>query len=431
MEVLVRQAERFPDLAILPVDGTGLEARDAALAHAIAEQCLRRWLTLRHVLSAYLNQPFDRLEPAMRAVLLAGSAQILLLERIPVHAAIDESVAWAKRRIRPGAAGMVNAVLRRVAGLKGRGTRRDSWTLGADEFPLEDGGVMVLSDRIMPRHAGQCLSVGASVPGGLMGGWVGREGQERAEALVRHCLCRAPILLNVAHGAALGDQRLAPHRAAGHAVWVGKANEIGPWLRDHPGLWVQDPGSAAPVGLTRGLDASRILDLCAGRGTKTRQLRARFPEAAIVATDIDDGRRADLAATFADDSSVRVVEPGDVRAAFPDGADLVLLDVPCTNTGVLARRIEARYRFSRDALQRLVATQREVLAMGVSLLGREGRVLYATCSLEREEGEDQAAWACEEFGLTLEAEERTDPAGTPGEGPDAYRDGAYAAMLRR
>src|SRR5690606_35613410 len=107
MRRLAAQAARFPTLDITPLDSAGLDGREQALAHAIYDAALRRWLTLEAVLNSFLKRPLRAAEPAAQAALLAGAAQILLLDRIPEHAAIDESVRWVKRGVgrRSAAAG--------------------------------------------------------------------------------------------------------------------------------------------------------------------------------------------------------------------------------------------------------------------------------------------------------------------------------------
>ena len=119
-------------------------------------------------------------------------------------------------------------------------------------------------------------------------------------------------------------------------------------LRDvldrHPDALVQDPTTSGAVRRTMGLSPGTILDYCAGRGTKTRQLAAVHPEARIIATDVDEVRFDALVELAADSPRIDVVEPDEARAMVGQ-IDLLVLDVPCSNTGVLPRRPEARLRF--------------------------------------------------------------------------------------
>src|SRR6185503_11286306 len=117
-------------------------------------------------------------------------------------------------------------------------------------------------------------------------------------------------------------------------------------------------------------------------GTKTRQLAQAHPAAEIIATDIDRERLRTLKETFADHDRVRVIDH-DRLMGYAGRADLVVVDVPCSNTGVLARRVEAKYRFSRESLKGLVDIQRQIIADSLRLLEpKSGRLLYATCSID-------------------------------------------------
>jgi len=191
------------------------------------------------------------------------------------------------------------------------------------------------------------------------------------------------------------------------------------WLAAHPLRRVQDAGSAEPLGLTASLHPRTIIDYCAGRGTKTRQACAMHPEAKVLAHDVDDDRLTALR---------DVVDRIDHAAMLDDsvmGCDLLVLDVPCSNSGTFARRPEARYRFNERTLQSLVTLQRRIMDGAAGLVGSGGYVLYATCSLEPEENAEQARYLAERCGGAVAAEKLTLPAG-PGE---AYRDGSYAALV--
>jgi 16S rRNA (cytosine967-C5)-methyltransferase len=131
-------------------------------------------------------------------------------------------------------------------------------------------------------------------------------------------------------------------------------------------------------------------------------------------------------------ANVEVVAYGDL-VNFSGKADLVLLDVPCSNTGVLARRVEARYRFDREHLDRLKGMQRQIIADSIRLLRRGSGscgILYSTCSLDQNENHEQAVWASRWHGLGLAREHVRQPEGLPGDGPERYSDGSYAVLLQ-
>jgi len=124
------------------------------------------------------------------------------------------------------------------------------------------------------------------------------------------------------------------------------------------------------------------------------------------------------------------VDPGEVTGWFGK-ADLVVLDVPCTNTGVLPRRPEARYRFTRARLDSLLELQREIAAGALPLLSPHGAVLYATCSLEPAENARQAEWLRRRGGLAVAVERQRFPEGRPGDPATAYVDGGFHSVAVR
>ena len=104
------QARRYPDFDLSSLDVSGLDDRDAALARAMEMTTLRRWLTLVTILDNKLAQPWEGLQPAVKAPLLVGSAQLLLLETIPDPAALNEAANWTKRHPQPRGGGLANAL---------------------------------------------------------------------------------------------------------------------------------------------------------------------------------------------------------------------------------------------------------------------------------------------------------------------------------
>lgn len=410
----------------MELDTSGLPEIEHSLAHAIYDAAIRRWLTLEFLLSAHLRQPFRELEPALQAALLSGAAQLVLFDRIPTHAAIDETVEWAKRRIRPGAGSMVNAVLRRVAESVGEAEDGLSPT-GLPVSPNRSRGLRGVS---FPDDKLARLAVATSMPETVLRRWRRQMSYEEARSACIHALAKPPTILNTLHTTALlPADSTEPHTDPGHAVWRGTHESLGTLLETRRDVWVQDPGSSGAVRSVAGGSPAVIGDLCAGQGTKTRQLAATFPEASIVATDVDRTRYTVLARTFAGHDRVRVLPPDEARSALIGAADLVLLDVPCSNTGVLGRRVEARYRATPAAIERLTSIQRQLIADSVPLLSPRGAILYATCSLEHAENEAIAAWATKWHDLVSKHERRVVPAAESG--PASSTDGAYSVVLTR
>ena len=249
-----------------------------------------------------------------------------------------------------------------------------------------------------------------------------------AKVQVAHMCVRPPIVLNIEHAREpLSSKIVGPHDQSGHAVFEAGGAALIKLMDQRSDVWVQDAASGEPVRLVNPLRPSRILDLCAGMGTKSRQMAMTWPESQIIATDKDPTRFNELRRVSSIHDNLSTVPFNQVQGPF----DLVLLDVPCTNTGVLARRVEARYRFTDEGLAELVDLQRDILRRGWSLLAPGGHLLYATCSAEPEEGEEQALWAISALGGELLRVHRRLPSGVLGDPPAGYSDGSYSALLRR
>lgn len=433
-----RRIRQFPELELGSLERThldpdsGVDSRDAALAGAIDHAIARRWLTLEALLAPRCRRGWDRVEPRLKAILMLGAAQLLFLDRVPEHAAIHSSVELARRLVRPGAAGITNAILRGIA----RDRVESVPTFDPDRrdlIPLADGTAWRMVSEVFDADPVRRLAAQTSVGPDLVARWYASFGSEAACRLALHTLVDAPIILT---GLPAPEPRadeptpmLVPHEEPGFFVFDAPRETLETLLRDHPGARVQDPVSARPVASTAGLAPRRILDACAGRGTKTRQLRGLHPGAEIVAAEIDQDRLGVLRRVVRGMKGVSAVawgELGRVNEPF----DLVVLDVPCSNTGVLPRRVEAKYRAGDATIGRLVDVQRQIIADALRLLAPGGHLLYATCSLEPAENEQQVQWMTRWHPLDLVDQARHEPRGRPGSPPTAYTDGGAHALLR-
>ena len=432
-ERLEAHAAAWPRLDPPREELPGLDPRDAGLARNIERQAVRRWLTLKAVLERQLTRPWSKVEAPLQAALLGGAAQLLLMDRIPEHAAVDETVEWAKRRLRPGAGGLVNAVLRGVSGL--RETRLAAEPFAAldaeacDTLPLEDGGGWRLRKPIFSASPPERLAQKTGLPLHLLLRWINRFGMSTARELAMHALAQPPI---VVHGLPAGTPGTIAIPGSDAAVWNGEHAALLETLAAHPAARVQDLSSARAVACTGALAPTLVVDACAGRGTKSLQLAQVHPQAEVVASEPDERRRASLRETAerarrAGVGRIRVAEGDDLRDLLGK-ADLLVLDVPCSNTGVLPRRVEAAHRMSPTSMEALVKLQRSIAESHLPLLKPGGALLYATCSLEPEENERQAEWLTARLGKVQPTVERLMPAGLPGGDPTSYRDGAFVAL---
>lgn len=394
----------------MSLDTHGLDGRDARLAEAIFRMTLQRWITVNFLIDRFLTNA--RIEAPLRAILAAASAQLVFMDRLPAHAVVDVAVEQAKRRIRPGAGGLVNAVLRKVAEIVAQRLPDEPWTLANNHIPGNLGTIRLSRQALLkPRRLERYLSVATSHPEGLVRHWLQRFGQEQATAILAHSLTHPPTFV---------------HDGGPVRMWTEDHEALSTYLAAGPDRWVQDPTSALAVGATTELAPKLIVDLCAGKGTKTRQLLATHREAKIIAADTDPQRFEVLRKSLAGESRVKVMPPN-LATQFAGQVELLLLDVPCSNTGVLARRPEAKYRYSEKSLASVIDLQRQIIEQGAPLLCGGGHLLYATCSIEPRENEQQTRWMAERFGWSRVNQHFT----LPGGDGETYHDGGYWAVLKK
>jgi len=423
-DALAQAAAQFPDLWPSPLSVEGLLPAEARLAQAIHRTVLQRWLTLEYLLNQVLSRRLRELEPALAGILLSGAAQLVFMERVPVYAVVDEAVSLAKARVRKKAGGLVNAVLRKIAAGVEAVEPGEPWEPATGAVPLETGRVR-LNGGWLPDPADrlQHLAVATSHSHALVQRWFDQFGSEQTTELCLHDLAHPPMIVAVEPG--FDSQQETSlwerHGEPGFLVWRGGYTELVRFLKEHPARRVQDPTASRAVASAKDLTPRSILDLCAGRGTKTRQLAVQHPEARVLATDIDPDRQRELQTLGAEMDNVEAV----AFDAVPTGPyDLVLLDVPCSNTGVLARRPEARYRFHRKHLRQLQAIQRGLIDTGLGHLAQGGYLLYTSCSIDPAENEQQRDYLAGQSLGQVVREAHTFPAGRD----NHYHDGAYHVL---
>jgi 16S rRNA (cytosine967-C5)-methyltransferase len=336
-----------------------LPERDRALARAIVGSVLRRLGTLRHLLAKLMERGPPREAPQLEAVLLTGAAQILFLQ-VPDHAAVDLAVRLTQAD-RPAAryAGLVNAVLRRLA--------RDG------------AGLLASLDAVM-----------LDTPDWLMRRWIGHYGEQTARAIAAAHAHEPALDLTVKR-----DPQGWAARLGGRALDTGSVRIVasGPVSQlagyEEGEWWVQDAAASLPVRLLcNGLGdvAGRaIADLCAAPGGKTAQLAAAG--AHVVAVDRSPARLARLRQNLARLKLQAEVVEADAAVWQGGPFDAVVLDAPCSSTGTIRRHPDVAWLKSEADLGKLTALQGRLLDAAVALLKPDGVLVYGTCSLEPEEGE--------------------------------------------
>ena len=210
-ERLAQHAQSWPRVDPPRDETPGLDARDASLARMIERQAVRRWFTLKALLERQLTRPWSKVEAPLQGALLGGAAQLFLMDRIPEHAAVDETVEWAKRRLRAGAGGLVNAVLRGVSAMRDERLAPTAFAStdpeACDTLPLEDGGGWKLHKAVFSASPPERLAQKTGLPLHLLLRWINRFGMAEARSLALHTLAQPPI---VVHGLPAGSAGTEP-----------------------------------------------------------------------------------------------------------------------------------------------------------------------------------------------------------------------------
>lgn len=401
---------------------SGLSARDRRFARELGYGCLRLRGRLDAELSSLVDRPLERLDPAVLNWLRLGLYQIREL-RVPSHAAVNEAVNGARRTAGAGGARLVNAVLRRAT--------RDA----PFEYPSFEAEPLA--------H----LSSYGSHPEWLVRRWLAQWPAEDVRALVDVDNRAPPVTARLldrspeAAAAALEGTtvKISPLEAWPRCVALEEGSPAD-LLANIPAV-VQDPAASAVVDFIGPAVGAPILDACAAPGGKAIGLAALADVRPFVAADVSPGRLQALidsprrSAYGIDTVVMDATRPAIARAAT------VLLDVPCTGTGTLRRRPDARWRLTQRRLMSLVELQAELLEVWAALVEPGGLLAYATCSIEPEENEEQVNAFLDrhsEYALEPVPEAVPLPPGVLSDRgelvirPWMYgTDGSYAARLRR
>lgn len=386
------------------------DERDRALLLEIVTGTLRMRGAVDYQIAVRVSRPIAKLDAAVLRILRASAFQLLYLSRLPAPSIINDAVELTRRAGKTSAAGLVNAVLRKLA----RERRQLTWP--------DDPAVI---------H---------SHPRWLMDRWMARHGRDAAEQWMQFNN-RAPSLCLAVNRTLITREALAQELAA-----AGVTTEPTPRaphglrvIDGHPlqldafkdgRFIVQDEASQLIAELVDVQPGARILDLCASPGGKTLALSAATgPAGSVVACDVRPHRVRLLSRTIARCrlTNVRVAQiPSDGPPPFREAAfDAILIDAPCSGLGTVRRDPDIKWRRSEDDLARFAASQRDLLMGAADLARPGGTVVYSTCSSEPEENEQVvAAFLTERRDYRQESSHETLP----------FRDGLeafYGAVLTR
>lgn len=364
------------------------DGQDRAFVQDLVYTTIRRLRPLRRILGGFLKTwPKGELE----SLLYIGAAQIIYMNDVPDFAAVSATVDAAKMSPNKNIAKVVNGVLRNLI------RKRDEGVDFMEGAPLEER---------------------ESFPTALVKRWIDRFGKENAEKLCKWH--NEPAETWIAR-----PDRSFTKLERGERVESVKGYAEGEFI-------VQDPGTQLAIDLTDVKRGEKVLDACAAPGGKTIQLAWRG--AKVTACEVNPKRRRRLienlerVGAMSGSSRVEVVD----SLSFTSNSTLqvptfsrILVDAPCSNTGVLRRRPDARWNWSEEKLKELVKLQSEILDLVVPLVSPGGSIIYSTCSNEPEENLEQVrAFTRRHKDFHIVTSKESIPY-------ESGYDGAFAALIKR
>jgi 16S rRNA (cytosine967-C5)-methyltransferase len=386
-----------------------LPPRDAGFARALASEALRHMGALDAVLRKFISKPLVPHKAGSTVeILLLGACELLIL-KVAAHAAVDAANELAAKdpkamHFKP----LINAVLRKVA------SQGDTVLSGLDRERL-------------------------STPDWLWTRWVAQYDAGTARAIARAHQQSAPIDIVLKSSDSIAPESEALFGTVRRLTAEGR-------IEDLPGFasgdwWVQDAAATLPALLLGDVAGQTVIDLCAAPGGKTLQLASRG--AHVIAVEIDAARAERITENLARTKLAAEIVQADARD-YQNTAPFVLVDAPCTATGTIRRHPDLPWIKGAADVTVSAGAAYEILESGASMVAAGGTLVFAVCSLEREEGEEQIAvflsmhpefsraaiTAGEVFGhsewITPDGDLRTLPYMLPG-----GMDGFFAARLKR
>lgn len=404
-----------------------IDKRDMALAHKIVSGVLQNSYLLDYRIELYSGRAVPSLQPQVMDILRLSVYQMMFLDRIPSHAAVSQGVELAKKHA-PRAAGLVNAVLRKAAGDRGK-------------------PVTVKADDETRR-----LAILYSHPAWFVAELLERFGAERTEAILRADNEEAPILaqINILRSTVsdlvdtLEAEGVAT-RACGlleNAVYLDNTGALAALESFKNGLfYVQDAAARLAVTAAGVKPGDTVFDLCAAPGGKSFAAAMDMADRGTVRSFDIHEKKLNLIREGCERLGLHIITaaPGDAgtfEPALEAGADAVIADVPCSGLGVIRKKPEIRYK-KPEELERLPGVQLKILRNAARYVKPGGTLLYSTCTVRKRENEDVIhAFLSENGGFSPESFTLPEPLGPCGGMrtimPDeAGTDGFFICKMRR
>lgn len=394
-----------------------LEKQERAFIARVVNGTLERMIELDYIIDQFSKVKVSKMKPVIRTILRSAVYQLKYMDSVPASAACNEAVKLAAKRGFGSLRGFVNGVLRNI-----------SRNLSDISYPSEED--MLYS-----------FSVRYSVPEWILGQWLAEYGKETVRAMAEEFLKEKPVTVRF-HPDRISKEELM-RKLKEEGVSVKEDAEL-PYALHLSGLdylmklesfqkgyfQVQDVCSMQVAQWAAPEEGSYIIDVCAAPGGKAIHLAEMLRRTGHVeARDLTEYKIGMIRESILR-SGMTNIEVVQMDARLRDEAsvgkaDIVIADLPCSGLGVLGRKPDLKYKMTQDTQRELVKLQREILSVSAEYVKQGGKLIYSTCTIHKEENEDNAAWFARQFPeFHLQRERQTLPGRDSG-------DGFYIAMFLR
>nr|WP_294463750.1 16S rRNA (cytosine(967)-C(5))-methyltransferase RsmB [uncultured Sellimonas sp.] len=394
-----------------------LDKRERAFITRVTEGTLEHMIEIDYIIDQFSKTKTAKMKPVIRTILRSAVYQLKYMDQVPPSAVCNEAVRLAKKRGFQNLSGFVNGVLRTIA--------REMDQVKLPEEPL--------SLRLSVRY---------SVPEWMIRRWLSVYSEETVEKMLAYMMEEHPTCIRFNPDRITkeeikerlkedGVEKVESHPVLPYALWISGYDYLGGLESFEEGLfYVQDASSMMAVESLPVRKGDCIIDVCAAPGGKALHAAEKLAGTGHVdARDLTEYKvrlieenieRSGLANISARQQDARIFDEGSLEKA-----DIVIADLPCSGLGVLATKKDIRYNMTPETQKELALLQREILSVVHRYVKPGGTLLYSTCTINREENEENTVWFLEkhrEFALEKEKQY------LPGIDPC---DGFYIAVMKK
>ncbi len=380
------------------------EKRDRAFVTRLVEGTLEHLLTIDHILNQVSKTPVKKMKPFIRTILRMSVYQLLYMDSVPDSAVCNEAVKLVKAKGLHGLSGFTNGVLRNVA------RNREQWS--AESFYPDK--------KNQPE---KYLSIRYSLPEWLCGYFIKEYGFEKAEKIAEGSL-RNPQTTIRCNTTKIRKEELKERlQKQGFGVEDGAYAADALYLSDYDvlekipefaeGLFqVQDESSMLVAELAGLGKDNLVLDVCSAPGGKAlhaANILEVLGGGLVVSRDVSEKKTALIKENAerlqVSNITVQIADATKTDVTMIEKADVVIADLPCSGIGIMAKKPEIRYRMTEENQKELVKLQKEILEVVHRYVKPGGILMYSTCTINKEENEENAKKICETYGFVPDLEE--------------------------